>query len=638
MHPGEVVLSVDYGSACTVAVLVGPDGAWTSVPAEGVDGPLASAVFLSADGSWVTGERAWQLGAGTPQRFESSPVRWLRQGRASLDGVEVEAVDAVAATLQRVAGQATARLGSSPLGEVRLVVPAGWGPRRRTAMREAARRAGWGQASLVDAPSAAGSHLVAGGASLRVGSFLVVCDWGGGFTASVLRRTPYGFETLSTIEAADAGGLALDQVLAGQLPVLAAAAAGGSVPADGYVAVWAAARGAREALSMAAAVTVSLPWGPPVVVTAAGAHESFRPVAGRAADAVRAAIGAAEVPVSEVAGVFCVGGVARCAVMVDMLGQETGLTVSVVEDPQRAAVLGAAHASGPGVDAAIGVQVQAPVPGWWRPAVASVPGVASMGLMTQFLLSAQVSRAPGIAYDPYSYILANWGELAMAGLLAMVTCLTIAPIIAAAIPDDDPLAEPGVKAGGEREQQIISTALLAAVGLGLSVACAYAVLASAIVHWSNAPFLRWALLPVGPLAAVIAVTAGLATRHGRIPRDGWHRWLDFPAISAFTAALGMVLVQAADTTPAQPSDAALLQVMLRGGAILIMLGAAMAVVRRWRYRLSLATPLAVFASAVVGPPTTGVLACLYVAAATVWWTHRAWQLAIHPHRSPPRLI
>jgi hypothetical protein len=302
MHPGEVVLSVDYGAATTVAVLVGPDGAWELVRPDGTQ-QLASAVFLQADGSWLVGGRAWQAGALAPERFEFSPMRWIRQEHLVLGGVQVEPVDMIAATLRWVGGAAAAQLGGAPVG-VRLVVPAQWGPRRRTALREAARRAGLGQPSLVEAPSAAAGRFVATGGGLLVGSFLVICDWGAGFTATVLRRSPYGFEVLSTVEALDAGGLALDQVLAGQLPALVAVGAGqkgsgqngsgqdGSGQDGGggvSVGLWSAARGAREALSQSAAVTVALPEGPPVVLTAAGVLPGFGPVVKRAADTIRAA-------------------------------------------------------------------------------------------------------------------------------------------------------------------------------------------------------------------------------------------------------------------------------------------------------------------------------------------------------------
>jgi hypothetical protein len=637
MHPGEVVLSVDYGAATTVAVLVGPDGAWAPLRFDGSD-VLSSAVFLNSDGSWVTGAWAWQLGAGAPERFESSPVRWLHQDRAILGGVEVDVVDLVAATLRRVAEAAAARLRGVPLGEVRLVVPAGWGPRWRTAIREAARRAGLGQPSLVDVPSAVGAHLVASGVQLVVGSFLVVCDWGGGFAASVLRRTRYGFEVLSTIEAADAGGLALDQVLAQQLPALAMAGAPASTPlsAGDQVAVWAAAREAREALRVSATATVALPSRPPIVLTAAGVQANVQPVVSRAADTVRAAIDAAEVPVKELAGVFWVGEVARSPVMVDVLARESGLMPMVVADPQRAAVLGAAHATGPTVDAVTQAEVgQPPVPKWRRVAGPLVPGVASLVLAFQFLWTADLHRvAAGIGYDPYAYLLANWGELALAGLFALVTCLMMATVIASAIPPVDPLDQPGSPAGPTQQ---IGTALLAACGVGLVVACVYAVIVAAMRHWSNAPFLRWAVLPLLPLVAVIAVTAALATRYGRIPVGGWHGWLDFPPGSAAATLVGMLLVQEGLSASRFASQETSFNLVTRAGAVLLALGVAMVAVRRWRYRLILGAPLAVLAAAVVAPSTTGVLAVLYVAVVTGWWARRAWQLAHHPQGSLPRL-
>jgi hypothetical protein len=132
MRPGEVVLSVDCGAVGTSAVVVGPDGGWAPLRFDGVE-QLPSAVFRNADGSWLTG--AWQAQASGPDRFEVSPVRRLREDRVVLGGVQVEAVDLVAATLRRVAGQAAARLGGAPVGEVRLVVPAGKsGPRLAQAL------------------------------------------------------------------------------------------------------------------------------------------------------------------------------------------------------------------------------------------------------------------------------------------------------------------------------------------------------------------------------------------------------------------------------------------------------------------------------------------------------------------------
>src|SRR5258706_7435833 len=136
---GEIVLSVDCGAVGTSALVVGADGGWAPLRFDGGD-ELSSAVFREVDGSWLTGQRAWQARASAPERFEASPVARLREDQVVLGGVPVEPVDLVAVTLRLVAGQAAARLGGSPV-EVRLVVPPGSGPRWRTALGEAASRA-----------------------------------------------------------------------------------------------------------------------------------------------------------------------------------------------------------------------------------------------------------------------------------------------------------------------------------------------------------------------------------------------------------------------------------------------------------------------------------------------------------------
>ena len=257
------MLSVDCGTVSTTAVVVGADGGWVPVRFDGGD-ELPSAVFREADGSWLTGQRAWQARPQAPARFEVSPVARLRDGQVELGGVPVEPVELVAATLRTVTARAAARAGGVPVGEVRLVVPPGSGPRWRTALLDAAGRAGLGQPVPVDAPAAAAAHVVATDGPVLVGSLLLVCDWGGGFTASVLRRTRYGFEVLSTITAADGGGSGLDGAVAAQLAELA-----GADPAavEGDVAWLSTARWAREALSRMPAVTLPVPPAGAVLLT-----------------------------------------------------------------------------------------------------------------------------------------------------------------------------------------------------------------------------------------------------------------------------------------------------------------------------------------------------------------------------------
>ncbi|GFJ82073.1 hypothetical protein Phou_062530 [Phytohabitans houttuyneae] len=139
MPPGEVRLAIDCGSVTTAAVLVWPDGQWQVLRFD--DRPvLSSAVFVRPNGRMVAGEDAWQQAVATVEGlFVPSPVRRIREEAISSGAVTVAGVDVVAEPLRQVAQVAGLVVGG-PISDVRLVVPAGWGPagpccygRRRTA-------------------------------------------------------------------------------------------------------------------------------------------------------------------------------------------------------------------------------------------------------------------------------------------------------------------------------------------------------------------------------------------------------------------------------------------------------------------------------------------------------------------------
>jgi molecular chaperone DnaK (HSP70) len=161
MRPGEVRLSIDCGSVSAVAVLSWPDGRWIPLLFDGVP-QLPAGVYVEADGAFVLGAAALQRASACPERFVPAPIRRIREGRVVVGDRDVEVVDLVAAVLRRVGEEAVTVAAQAP-GDVRLVVPAGWGPRRRTALRQAAHRAGLGQPTLVEAPVAAAEHLLASG-------------------------------------------------------------------------------------------------------------------------------------------------------------------------------------------------------------------------------------------------------------------------------------------------------------------------------------------------------------------------------------------------------------------------------------------------------------------------------------------
>jgi hypothetical protein len=120
---GEPRLAIDYGAADTTAVLVWPDGAWTRLALDGA-GVLSNAAYATVDGEPVVGAAAWRKAINAADGFVAVPLR-AGTGTVSVAGGEVEVAALVAAGLRQVAAAAMAVSGG--FGEVRLVVPAGWG-------------------------------------------------------------------------------------------------------------------------------------------------------------------------------------------------------------------------------------------------------------------------------------------------------------------------------------------------------------------------------------------------------------------------------------------------------------------------------------------------------------------------------
>jgi hypothetical protein len=617
MGLGEMRLAIDYGSVCTVAVVAWPGG-WIPVRWDGSPW-LSSAVHVSPDGRIETGQRAWAAAAPAPDGFEPAPLS-RGQGSVVLAGVELAVVDLVAATLRRVAAEATA-LAGGPIGDVRLVVPAGWGPRRCTWLRQAAKRAGLPEVTVVPAPVAVADGLAAAGVAVPVGSYLLVCDVGGGVEASVLRRAPTGFEILSTLDNPDAGGRRIDELLAAQLD---GHRPDGSTVDGGRWQVLASARSAKEALSAHPTVTVGLP---PIVLAAGQVETVVRPVLERVARVTVDAVEAAEVGVDQLAGVFLAGAGASMPAVGRVVGEAVGREPVVVADPGAAAVRGAAQATGAAagaVDAAI-AGVQPPLPPLRRVADLAVPAVASLAVLVEFM-SIEERYGGRFNYPLYTdgfHALPNWGALAMASVFAVVACLCGAALLTSVLPTAAGPRRPpnaGVQMAG---------GLLAAAAMGVAVAGAYAVSGATYMTAPVGPYLRWAVLPLLPLLAVVVLMALLVARWERVPAVGWHRWLRFPLASIVPATVGIVLI---DLVEWHGGDSLMVGGLHRVGGLLIGVGAACAVVRPWPYRLMVAAPLGVLTAAITDVSTTGTLGVIYAAAVTVWWLQRLWELVQQPTR------
>ena len=552
-------------------------------------------------------------------------MRRVGEDRLVLAGVDTAVVDLVAATLRRVEQEA-AWVAGGRVDDVRLVVPAGWGPRRSTLLRQAARRAGLADVTLVAAPVAVADHVIAAGVRLPVGSYLAVCDLGAGVEVTVLRRRPAGFEILSTLADEFAGGAGIDELLAAQLNGHRADAGAGSD--GGPWQLVAAVRAAKEAASAYPSVMVG---SAPTVWTSGQVQAVARPVLERAARLVVEAIAAADLVPDRLAGVFLAGGGASMPSAAGVVGEVLGREPVVVADPGVAAVRGAAQVAGPQGGGTPVVQAGPPLPPVRRALSLMVPGLASLVVLAAFL--AVKDRAEG-PYDWYEFYQrswsggdvygrpVNWGALAMASTFVVTACLCGATLIASVLPR---AINPRAPAGSDGRQ--MGAALLVAAGLGVAVAGVYAVGASLYFGSPSGPLLRWAFVPLVPLLVVVAAVAVLAVKWGRRPAQGWHDWLGFPVSSVVPAAVGMVLV---DFAYGDPLGGVWGSVMGRFGGLLIGVGAVVAIVRPLLARLVLAGPVGVVTALITDAATTGVLAVVYVTAVTLWWLQRFWQLWQQP--------
>ncbi|WJK33164.1 Hsp70 family protein [Solwaraspora sp. WMMA2065] len=561
---------------------------------------------MAEDGSLVTGREAWRVASAFPDRLVGVPA--AGGGPVTAGETTVESVEVMAALLRRVSDAAGRVVGGS-VGEVCLVVPAGWGPRRRLWMRQAAHRAGLGQPSLVEAPVAVAQRVVSGGTQVPVGAFVVVCDVGAGAEVSVLRRGSAGFEVLATLADPDAGGDALDGGLVDAL--LGSVDGGVSDGAGGGWSVRVGVRAAKESLSWLPAVTVPLPSGGGVVLDGVLLERVAGPVAERVGRLTAEAVAAADLLPGDVAGVFCAGGTSLVPVVPRAVGEAVSVPAVVVEDPVTAAVRGAAGVAGSGASPVVEVPK---VPSVRRVVGMAVPGFVSLGLVTQCLSTVDWA---GPLFS--GSVLVNWGELALAAVLVVVAGLNAGTVFGALAAARGPVGGRVGSVGGQ-----VGTGILAGLSLGVAVAGLYAIVGSLYLEVGVGPFLRWTLLPVTPVAVCAVAAAVVAARGWRTPVGGWADFLAFPNGAAVTAGAGMWLVQYSMSAGRSPGMAVWIDLAGRVGGGLLGAAVVVAVVGPVVLRLVLVAPVAVIGAAIVSWRATGILGAVFAVAVAVWWLRRLW--------------
>ncbi|MBB4743937.1 Ethanolamine utilization protein EutJ (predicted chaperonin) [Actinoplanes octamycinicus] len=570
-----------------------------------------SAAHVDQAGQITVGNAAWRLAATDPDGFVGAP-RAERSPTITRHGRSVALADLVAATLRLFAAEANRILGSVP-DDVRLTVPAGWGPRRRTWLRSAANQAGLGLPQLVDAPIAAADQQLRSGVQLPVGAFVLICDVGATTEATVLRRGPAGFEVLSTLEDANAGGHAIDQQLAGVL--VPAAGVEGGTPSWPLLASM---RTGKEAVSHQPAVTVPLPPpDPAVVLNAALVEQAAAPVLQRAADLAAAAVEAAELTPANLSAVYAVGAAAAMPALRPALEQRLGVEVQVPPAPGQAVVLGAADATAPaGVADAVAAP---PAPPLRRILGLLLPGLLALGMFLHMVFSANMSGSRVLHTRPW-WVMANYGELVISCLLVLAVCLAAGPWLGAVLAQDERLR------GRWDGREQLSAGLVAGTVIALIVATLFAVCAALYFIYPYRIPLRWALLPILPIAAVAITFAVIIRRRPYPPAGGWEAFLAFPMTPLLIIAVGDLVFAYVISSWWVWAPHVVYVAAKRIGVALIGVGIGMLLVRVVLLRAIAATTLGVFGFFITDWRLQNPIGVAVAVAVLGWWMQRLWTL------------
>ncbi|WP_345729812.1 ABC transporter substrate-binding protein [Cryptosporangium minutisporangium] len=360
MAPAGYALGIDFGTSNTVAVLRHPDGRVESLLFDGSP-LLASAVFADPDGPLLTGRDALHSARTRPECLEPNPKRRIDDGTVLLGTREIPVAELLAAVLSRVVAEAVRVAGRVP-ADVVLTHPVSWGPRRLDLLHRAVITAGLGEPALVPEPvAAAQGFLTLPDVRLATGETAVVYDLGGGtFDASVVRRTDSGFEVLAAEGLSDLGGLDIDAAIFAHLGAafrsrdriawgrLESPVTAGDRRASRLL--WDDIRTAKEMLSRSSTADLHVPLlGDELPLGREQLDDLARPLLDQTVDATRAALRAARV--TEIAGLFLVGGSSRIPLASTLLFRRLGVAPTVVESPElvvaRGALLAAAEPSAP---------------------------------------------------------------------------------------------------------------------------------------------------------------------------------------------------------------------------------------------------------------------------------------------------
>jgi Ethanolamine utilization protein EutJ (predicted chaperonin) len=400
-------LGVDFGTSNTVAVVQAAGVRARPVLFDGFP-LLPSSVCVATDGGGnpgglLVGREAVHAARVHPELFEPHPKRRIDDGEILLGDRAYPVAHTIAAVLARVRAEAVRTMGAVPAATV-LTCPAAWGTVRRQVLLDAAAAAGLGTPALVPEPVAAATYFVnALDLRLPAGANVVVYDFGGGtFDASVVRRTPTGWEVVASEGLPDAGGLDVDAALVGYISAsysrshpaevqrLEQPANAGDRRANRLL--WDDVRNAKEVLSRATTTYVHLPLiEDDTPIGREQLERLARPILDRTVTLTRT-VAAGAPP----AAVFLVGGSSRVPLVATLLHRALGVAPTAIEQPEIVVAQGSVEALHPPVAAAVPVQ----------PAPVQVFPAAPISAQPAMPVSAQpampVSAFPVAPVSPYA--------------------------------------------------------------------------------------------------------------------------------------------------------------------------------------------------------------------------------------------
>lgn len=353
------VLAIDFGTSYTT-VAVAENGRIDLIEIDGVRA-VPSGVWLDGRGVLVVGMAAERQARLAPERWERAPKRLLGEvAPLLLGGREIPVVEAVAAVLRHVAGEAMRQQGTAP-AEVRLTHPARWSGRRLGALQAAASIAGLGIPVLAAPPRplpepVAAAIYFADRGQLPAGAQVAVYDLGGGtFDTTVLTSDGHGYAVRALGGLEGYGGESFDALLYAHVGRQVAArdpAVWNSLqePPD---ARWRRAgedlyrevRRAKEDLSKYAAVTLDTEAlvGVPLQLTRDELETVLRPPIEATARELAATISRAGQRPGDLAAVYLAGGSSRIPLVGRVVSERLQVPAQVLGEPKNVVVAGAAR-------------------------------------------------------------------------------------------------------------------------------------------------------------------------------------------------------------------------------------------------------------------------------------------------------